>query len=99
MVENLYDDEQKEVLKKEMFQIKKKLLESVENYQKTISLLASDAPIGVLCLPKTIENILIRADCVRVYDIINRNLTEIEGLTESRIAHLTSSLNKFLSMS
>lgn len=74
--------------------VAKKLAE----YQKTLSYMAADAPISILCLPKSVENILLRNGLLRVYDLFDRDFTEIEGLTEIRIRDLTASLDKFLSM-
>ena len=33
-------------------EIRKKLWDALDNYQKTMSYMVADAPIGVLCLPK-----------------------------------------------
>lgn len=79
--------------------IKKKLLSSLESYNKTILYLSCDAPIGVLCLPKAIETILLNNGILRVYDIFNVDLAEIKGLGDSRLRDLTTSLDKFLAMS
>lgn len=88
-----------EIMKKEMVEIKKRLLESLENYRVSMSYLCGDAPMGVLCLPKTIETVLANQGFFRVYDLFNRDLTEIKGLGVARISHLTASLDKFVSMS
>ena len=81
---------------------KKKLREMVAKklaeYQKTLSYMAADAPISILCLPKSVEGILFRNGLLRVYDLFDRDLSKIEGLTEAAVGHLTSSLDKFLSM-
>ena len=86
----LDDDEQKE--------LRKKLLQSLEHYRKTMSYLVGDAPIGVLCLPKATETILLRNNITRVYDLFDRDLTEIKGIGKARVGHLTSSLNQFITM-
>mgnify|MGYP001602327737 CR=1 FL=1 len=78
--------------------IKEKVLINLDNYQKVMTLMLGDAPIGVLCLPKVIENALSSDGCVRVYDIFNRDLTKIKGLGTKRIGELTSRLDEFLSM-
>lgn len=78
--------------------VDKKLLESFENYNKFLHLCACDAPIGVLCLPKDIESILVRENITRVYDLLGRNLTKIKGLGKIRQFRLTACLDKVLSM-
>lgn len=80
-------------------EINKKLIESLENYRKTIYYMYGDAPVEVLCLPKVTETVLINNGILRVYDLFNRDLTEIKGIGDRRIADLASSLDKFLSMS
>ncbi len=79
--------------------IRKKLLSSLQSYNKTILYLSCDAPIGVLCLPKALETILVKNGILRVYDIFNVDLAEIKGLGDTRLRDLTTSLDKFLSMS
>ena len=85
-----------ETVKKE---INIKLLESLKNYKNIISMMFGDAPLGVLCLPKTIEKILSENGVLRVYDLFNRDLFKIEGLSDSARGNLTSRLDQFISMS
>lgn len=87
-----------EIAKIEMQKIHKHFLEGLENYRKTLSYMYGDAPIGVLCLDKSLERVLINADILRVYDLFNRDLTEIKGIGEARFRNLTTSLDKFLSV-
>lgn len=74
------------------------LINSLNRYQKTISYLVGDAPIGALCLPKHIEKKLLADGCLRVYDLLDRDLSKVEGFNKSIIDDLTSRVNKFLSM-
>ena len=85
-----------ELIRKEILEINKKLLESLDNYRKTMSYMCGDAPIEVLCLPKVIETILISNGCLRVYDLFDRDLTEIKGMGCGRIRQLTARLDEFL---
>ena len=87
-----------EILKVEIHNIHRKLIESIERYRKTISYMYGDAPLGVLCLPKIIETTLINNGCFRVYDLFDRDLTKIKGIGHSRIRDLTSRLDEFLSV-
>lgn len=80
-------------------EVRKKTLDSYKNYRNMMHYLSADAPIGVLCLPKSTENLLINNGFLRVYDIFDRDLTEIKGLTNTGIDLITARLNNFLSMS
>ena len=75
------------------------LSKSVARYRNILATLEGDLPIACLCLPKVIENILLDAGCLRVYDVVNLDLTEIKGLGETRIALLRSRLHEFIPIS
>lgn len=78
--------------------IKEKVLMNLQNYHQNMKFMAADAPIEVLCLPKVIETILLNEGCIRIYDILNRDLAEIKGLGIKRSGDLTSRLNEFFAM-
>ncbi len=82
-----------------MKEVKRRFLQRLEDYRKTISYASCDVPIGVLCLPSTIETLLINNGCLRVYDLLNRDLTEIKGLGVNRLRELNARLDQFLVMS
>ena len=82
----------------EINKINKKHLESLQNYRDFMSYASGDVPIQVLCLPKSIEKILIDYGLLRVYDLFDRDLTKIKGIGKTRIRYLASSLDQFLSM-
>lgn len=79
-------------------QINKKFVQSLQNYQKIISYMGGDMPIGVLCLPKAIEKALLNSGFDRVYDLFDCDLTKIKGIGKTRIRDLTASLEQFISM-
>ena len=79
--------------------INEKLKLEFDSYKKNMIYMSCDAPIGVLCLPKVIEKILLRIGCNRVYDILDVDLTKIKGFGAKRRAFLTSSLDEFISVS
>lgn len=87
-----------DVVKEEILKINKKLLEGLENYRKTMAFMFGDAPIEVLCLSKVIEKALISNGCLRVYDLFDRDLVEIEGISHSGIRQLTARLQEFISV-
>lgn len=76
-----------------------RLKEDLSHYRNVMYFLGANVPIETLCLPKTIESILIDDGCVRVYDLINRDFTKIKGLGTKRLALLTSRLDEFLTIS
>ncbi len=78
--------------------IKEELLKRLEEYRKMMMFMAADAPIGILCLPKVTENALVAHGCLRVYDLLNCDLTEVKGLGEVRIRDLTARLDQFITI-
>ena len=72
--------------------------EDLSHYRNTLSYLAANVPIGVLCLPKALENALIADGCLRVYDLINRDLTKIKGVGRNRLDLLASRLDEFFTV-
>lgn len=75
-----------------------KLFEELDDYQIKMKYLSCDAPIGVLCLKKSLEKILIGEGCLRVIDVLDLDLLKIEGVSESDVRDFTSRLNQFLSV-
>lgn len=78
--------------------IREEVLKKFEEYRTTLSFMAADAPIGILCLPSVIENALISHGCFRIYDLFDCDFTKVKGLGIRRIRDLTTSLDKFFSM-
>lgn len=68
-------------------------------YRNVLSYMGANVPVQVLCLPKALEKILLKNGIIRVYDLINRNLTEIEGLGSARLDLLASRLDEFFTVS
>ena len=73
-------------------------LKKLEDYRNLMAYMAADAPISVLNIPKSVEKVLHNQGVFRVYDLINRDFTKIEGISESRLRNLTTSFNQFISM-
>lgn len=78
--------------------ISKYVLNSAKSYNKTLSFLAADAPISILCLAKKTEDALLNHGCLRVYDLFDLDFAKVKGLNESLIRGLTSRLDEFLAM-
>lgn len=78
--------------------IREEVLKRYEEYNKIISFLASDAPIQSLCFPKSIENILLKNNFLRIYDLFDVDFTKIKGLGVQRCRYLTSRLDQFIAM-
>jgi len=88
-----------EIEKIELKKLNEELTRSLSHYRKSLSYMYADVPIGVLCLPKVIENALADHGLLRVYDLFDCDFTKIKGLGVSRIRHLTASLDEFLAVS
>ena len=82
----------------DMQKLKEELRKSFAKYQTTMKYMLADAPIGVLCLPETIEKILLDQGFLRIYDLFDVDLVKVKGLGIVRIKQLTASLDKFFSM-
>lgn len=87
-------EEQEIILQK----IREEILQKFKEYKTTLNYMATDAPIEILCLPKSIENSLIDHGLIRIYDLFDVDFTKVKGLGIVRIRHLTSCLDKFFSM-
>ena len=83
----------------QMKKIREEVLKKFSDYRKILNMMATDAPIQILCLNKTIENALIAHGCLRIYDLINLDFTKVKGLGIRRIRDLTTRLDEFFSMS
>jgi hypothetical protein len=84
--------------KKQSNQASKKLKKCLDNYHKISILMAGDAPLQALCLPKNVETILLDNGYARIYELFNLDLTKIEGLSSAHIGDLTARLNEFMAM-
>jgi hypothetical protein len=82
----------------QMQKIKEEVLKKFEEYKKTMNYLAADAPIEILCLPKSIEKILLDQGFFRVYDLFDLDFVKVKGLGDVRCRQLTACLDKFFSM-
>lgn len=78
--------------------LREELSKSFQQYKDTMRMLAADAPIEILCLPQSIQKILLNNGCLRVYDLFDLDFTKIEGFGPVRIRHLTTCLDQFFSM-
>ena len=82
----------------EMAKLKQELAEKFRDYQKTMQYMAADAPIEVLCLPPTVQKVLLDQGFLRIYDLFDIDLVKIKGIGVTRVRQLTTSLDKFFSM-
>ncbi len=85
-------------LKKTMYIRGDELAKSVIRYRDIMEKLEADLPLQCLCLPKSIEKILLDMGCLRIYDVVGLDLTKIKGIGDRRRAILSACLNQFLSM-
>lgn len=75
-----------------------KLKEDIAHYRNVLQYMGANLPIGALCLPKEMENLLLKSGFLRVYDLINCDLTKIKGFGRKRLDLLTSRLDEFISI-
>lgn len=75
------------------------LKKSLSHYRTVMSFMGANVPIEALCLPKEIETILLKADYLRVYDLIGCDIGEIKGIGPSRASILTARLQEFFTIS
>jgi hypothetical protein len=98
LIENPETVKQNFEYEERMKKIREEVLKKFEEYRNTLNQMAADAPIGVLCLPKVIENALIAHGCHRVYHLFDCDFAKVKGLGVRRIGDLTASLDKFIAM-
>lgn len=82
----------------DMAKLKKELKQKFDDYQKTMKFMLADAPIEILCLPPTLEKLLLDQGFLRIYDLFDIDLVKIKGIGVARARNLTSCLDKFFSM-
>ncbi len=90
------DDDNIQIMNKEIFKIKQHFLKSLMDYRQYIEHAQLDAPLEVLCLPKNTLSILHREGFTRVSEISSYDLTKIKGLGLVKIAYINSRLQQFL---
>lgn len=78
--------------------VKDDVKKNLQHYRKILSYMGANVPIQVLCLPKVVEKSLLAEGILRVYDLINRDLTEIKGLGQARLDLLASRLDEFFTV-
>lgn len=74
-------------------------MKDFDHFQKTLFFMGANVPLGVLCLPPRYENALLRAGCLRVYDMINLDLRKVKGLGRSGSDLVAHRLSEFLTVS
>ena len=82
----------------DMAKLKEELKQKFQDYQKTMKYMLADAPIAILCLPISLEKILVDQGFLRVYDLFNADFVKIKGIGVVRVKQLTACLDKFFSM-
>lgn len=74
------------------------LKKDIAHFRRTLSFMGANVPIQVLCLPKALEKSLLKQNILRVYDLIDRDLTKIEGVGSAWLELLTSRLDQFFTV-
>lgn len=71
--------------------------EDLEYYRNILNYMGANVPIQVLCLPKDVENILLKKDLLRVYDLFGHPLEEIKGIGTERANFIRERMSDFTS--
>jgi hypothetical protein len=79
-------------------EIREKTLQGLKEYEKVISLMACDAPLSVLCIPKIVEKTLNENGIHRVYELLHTDFIKIEALSVIQARDLTARLDQFITM-
>lgn len=80
-------------------EVEEQLHKNVQHYRQLLSYMGANVPIQVLCLPNAIEKCLLDDGCLRVYDLISRDLRKIKGIGATRLEVLASRLDEFFTIS
>ena len=75
---------------KEEIVIAKRLLQNLNNYKTSLNFMYMDVPIETLCLSKSLVSTLHKRDIFRVYDLWEKDLFQIEGISEGAARNLTT---------
>lgn len=67
-------------------------------YRKALAFVSGDAPIEVLCLGTRNENALKKAGILRVYDLIDVDLTKIERIGPTGRDFIAARVQQFLTI-
>ena len=87
-----------EIMALEMQNIKHNFLKQVNDYRNYLHDVSLDIPIEVLCLPKSINKILLRNGLSRVKNVAAFDLTKVKGLGDKRIDLIRFRIDEFLAM-
>lgn len=77
-------------------QLKDELVKNVAHYRNVMHYMGLDVPIQVLCLPKRVENILLRGGYLRLYDIIEA--PRIKGIGKDTLAEVRSRIHELFTV-
>ncbi len=81
--------------------IREELIKNAAHYRNSLNFMATNLPIAAMCLPPTIEAVLLREGFIRIYDILafaqgGHKLSEIKGIGDARARILESHLDEFV---
>lgn len=75
------------------------LKREAQRYAEVMRRMEADVPVEALCLRKRTESLLLEHGILRVFELLDFDLTEIEWLDAVARRDLTARLHQFLSMS
>ena len=77
---------------------KEQYKQNLSRYRQIIGYMSANVPIEAMCLPRVIENILIREGFLRVYDLMAHDFRKVKGIGSDRFDIIATSLDEFTSM-
>lgn len=78
---------------------REELEKNLIHYRNVVNCLGANVPIACLCLPKKIENILVKAGFILVYDLLYRDFRKIKGIGDGAFDLIRDRIADFGTMS
>ena len=72
-----------------------RLAENLAHYRDFVNCFGANLPIQAMCLPKRIENVLLRDGFDRIYDLLYKDFREVKGLGKAGFELIVSRLDEF----
>jgi hypothetical protein len=74
---------------------KEELEKNLNHYRNVVNCLGANVPIQCLCLPKKVENALIKDGFIRIYDLLYRDFREVKGIGTENFDLISGRLDEF----
>ncbi len=78
---------------------REELEKNLNHYRNVVNCLSANVPIECLCLPKKIQNALIKDGFILVYDLMYRDFRKVKGIGKIAFDLIASRIDEFGTMS